>query len=495
MGERGRSIAFMRSCNDYLRATNLSSAAMTAIRRAVSPEVRVLDICGRSATGGLLALQLGARRVTALSSQDLSLARVHAQENGLDARMTFIESEPTAAALAALEGQFDVVLGLTLVEHGTLDQDYGARLRALAGRFGTPDVAVLPNAVRYSAQLVESADVTSLEADLAARKLDLESRYGMAFDRVLERLEDSRASSGPIGTEALRALGACSTFMTCYPGEPRSDAAEQPPEVALTSARDGRADGVLWTQELIHDGIVIKRARGCSWLDPRRELAAGASIAVPVADMARAFPFDRDASVAPLAQMRPAPRAFAPTVFWLTGISGAGKTTIATRFKALSEEAGWPTALLDGDALRGGLNAGLGFSEADRAENVRRIAEVAALMADTGQIVLVSCISPKRSFRETARMIVGPDRFVEVYVDTPLPVAEARDPKGLYRRARAGLIGSFTGISSDYEAPTNPQIRIDTTACDVEGAAQMLRRHYLEKCLREERASVIELEV
>lgn len=500
MGERRRNIAFMRACSDYLQASNLSSAAITAIRRTVSPEHRVLDVCDRSAMAGLLALRLGAQRVTALSAQDLSLARAHAQENGFDARLTVIESDPTAAALGNLEGRFDVVLGLTMGEHCALDPDCGARLHTLARRFGTANVAVVPNAVRCSAQLVESDDATSLEIELAARKVDLETRYGIAFDGVLERLSegsdngDDRTPPEPIGADTLRALGPTSTFMTCQPGERSADDAVRPLEVILTAARGGRADGVVWTQELIHDGIVVKRARGCSWLDARRELATGASMTVPVADMARAWPFDGDESVALLAQARRIDRAFAPTVFWLTGISGAGKTTIATRFKTLSDEAGWPTALLDGDALRSGLNAGLGFSEADRAENVRRIAEVAALMADTGQIVLVSCISPKRSFRETARRIVGQDRFVEVFVDTPLPVAEARDPKGLYRRARAGLIGSFTGISSDYEAPLNPQLRIDTTACDVDGAAQALRRYYVETRLREEHEGVTEIE-
>ncbi len=148
--------------------------------------------------------------------------------------------------------------------------------------------------------------------------------------------------------------------------------------------------------------------------------------------------------------------------------------------------------MLDGDTLRGGLNADLGFCDADRAENVRRIAEVAALMADTGLVVVVSCISPRRSFRETAREIVGAERFVEVFGDTPPAVAQARDPKGLYRRARAGLIASFTGIDSDYEPPPDPQLRIDTTTHDVEDATQMLRRYYVDARLSGARAGTAE---
>jgi bifunctional enzyme CysN/CysC len=147
-----------------------------------------------------------------------------------------------------------------------------------------------------------------------------------------------------------------------------------------------------------------------------------------------------------------------PCVVWFTGLSGAGKSTIANLVEAWLSLHGQHTYLLDGDNLRHGLNRDLGFSDEDRVENVRRVAEVARLMADAGLIVLVSLISPFRAERELARAIVEHDQFIEVYVDTPLAVCEARDPKGLYRRARAGEIRNFTGIGSDYEPPVEPEL-------------------------------------
>ncbi len=173
-----------------------------------------------------------------------------------------------------------------------------------------------------------------------------------------------------------------------------------------------------------------------------------------------------------------------PAVFWLTGISGAGKTTIAGCVIRLFTAFGWRAVNLDGDELRRGLNADLGFSDEDRAENVRRIAEVASLMADAGLLVVVSCISPKQSFRETAKAIVGAQRFIEVHIDTPLDVAESRDPKGLYRLARAGNITGFTGIHADYEVPTDPQLRIDTTLTQADPAANVIRQYYVGTRLR-----------
>ncbi|UVM49101.1 MULTISPECIES: adenylyl-sulfate kinase [unclassified Pseudomonas] len=171
-------------------------------------------------------------------------------------------------------------------------------------------------------------------------------------------------------------------------------------------------------------------------------------------------------------------------VFWLTGVSGAGKTTIATSFESVCRTANWPVVTLDGDVVRSRLNSDLGFSEQDRAENIRRIAEVAALMADAHLLVIVSCISPMKSFRDMARTIIGDRRFIEVHIDTPLEVAEERDPKGLYQRARAGKIQLFTGIHAQYEAPLNPQVRIDTTTTDIDTATDILRRYYIDSVLR-----------
>lgn len=158
-----------------------------------------------------------------------------------------------------------------------------------------------------------------------------------------------------------------------------------------------------------------------------------------------------------------------PMVVWFTGLSGAGKSTIADILEKRLNAEGKHTYLLDGDNVRHGLSRDLGFGDSDRQENVRRVAEVAALMADAGLIVLVSFISPFSAERELARGLVAEGEFCEVFVDTPLAVAEARDPKGLYRKARKGELKDFTGVDSPYEPPERPEIRVDTT---VQTAAQ-----------------------
>jgi bifunctional enzyme CysN/CysC len=145
-------------------------------------------------------------------------------------------------------------------------------------------------------------------------------------------------------------------------------------------------------------------------------------------------------------------------VVWFTGLSGSGKSTIANLLEKRLTAEGRHCYILDGDNVRHGLNRDLGFTEAARVENIRRVAEVAKLMADAGLIVLVSFISPFENERRLAREIAGDVRFTEVYVDTPLEVAESRDPKGLYKRARAGEIKNFTGIDSPFEPPTNPEL-------------------------------------
>ena len=155
-------------------------------------------------------------------------------------------------------------------------------------------------------------------------------------------------------------------------------------------------------------------------------------------------------------------------VVWLTGLSGSGKSTLANLTERRLHALGIHTFLLDGDNVRHGLNHDLGFTDADRVENIRRVAEVAALMADAGLVVLVSFISPFRAERELARKVVGPTRFVEVFVDTPLDVAEQRDPKGLSARARRGEIANFTGIDSPYEAPVEPDLHLQTVGSSPE---------------------------
>ncbi|RQR24533.1 MULTISPECIES: sulfate adenylyltransferase subunit CysN [unclassified Burkholderia] len=185
----------------------------------------------------------------------------------------------------------------------------------------------------------------------------------------------------------------------------------------------------------------------------------------------QAVDVDRDARAVQKAQT--------PRIVWLTGLSGAGKSTIANLVEQRLHALGRHTYLLDGDNVRHGLNRDLGFTEADRVENIRRVAEVARLMLDAGLITLVSFISPFRAERDMARARVGPDEFVEVFVDTPLAVAEERDPKGLYKKARKGELKHFTGIDSPYEPPAQPELRIDTVTESPETAADRIVAYLL----------------
>jgi len=162
-------------------------------------------------------------------------------------------------------------------------------------------------------------------------------------------------------------------------------------------------------------------------------------------------------------------------VLWFTGLSGSGKSTIANLVEKQLYAIGRHTYLLDGDNVRHGLNRDLGFADTDRVENIRRVGEVAKLMTDAGLITMVSFISPFKAERRLARDLLDDGEFVEIFVDTPLAEAEKRDPKGLYKKARAGEIENFTGISSPYEAPENPEIRIDTTKMTpAEAAAHII---------------------
>ncbi len=166
-----------------------------------------------------------------------------------------------------------------------------------------------------------------------------------------------------------------------------------------------------------------------------------------------------------------------PCVVWFTGLSSAGKSTIANLVQSKLHALGRHTYLLDGDNVRHGFNKDLGFTEADRVENIRRVVEVAALMVDAGLIVLASFISPFRAERQMARDLLDKGGFHEVFVDTPLEVAEERDPKGLYKKARHGELINFTGIDSPYEQPENPEFRIDTTTDTPEQAADRIVAH------------------
>lgn len=166
-------------------------------------------------------------------------------------------------------------------------------------------------------------------------------------------------------------------------------------------------------------------------------------------------------------------------VVWLTGLSGSGKSTIAQALENQLHEAGFFTKLLDGDNIRTGLNNNLGFSVEDRRENIRRIAEAAKLFLDGGVITLCSFVSPTREIRHLAREIIGPEDFLEVYVNAPLAVCEERDVKGLYQKARAGIIKDFTGIDSPFEPPESPFLELKTDQVTLEGCVQTLTRKLL----------------
>ena len=163
-------------------------------------------------------------------------------------------------------------------------------------------------------------------------------------------------------------------------------------------------------------------------------------------------------------------------MLWFTGLSGAGKSTIANLVEARLHARGRHTFLLDGDNVRLGLNKDLGFTAADRVENIRRAGEAAKLMMDAGLIVLTAFISPFRAERALVREMVGDGDFIEIFVDTPLAEAERRDTKGLYKKARAGQLANFTGVDSPYETPEQPDIRIDTMTMDAEAAAELIVR-------------------
>lgn len=170
-----------------------------------------------------------------------------------------------------------------------------------------------------------------------------------------------------------------------------------------------------------------------------------------------------------------------PVILWFTGLSGSGKSTLAGALETALFELGARSYLLDGDNVRHGLNQDLGFDDASRVENIRRIAEVSKLMLDAGLIVLTAFISPFRADRALARSLVDEGAFIEVFIDTPLSICEARDPKGLYRKARAGEIRQFTGIDSPYEIPETSEITLDTNQSIEDNIATLLaylRQHH-----------------
>jgi adenylyl-sulfate kinase len=172
----------------------------------------------------------------------------------------------------------------------------------------------------------------------------------------------------------------------------------------------------------------------------------------------------------------------AGAVVWLTGLPGSGKSTLAMALERRLFDLGWQAYTLDGDNVRRGLNADLGFSQEDRQENIRRIGEVAALFADAGTICITAFISPYREDRLRARAAAGQRRFFEVHVNSGLVACERRDPKGHYRKARAGLLKDFTGVDAPYEAPADPDIAIDTETQDVGASVEQLLAFVVARC-------------
>jgi adenylylsulfate kinase len=175
-----------------------------------------------------------------------------------------------------------------------------------------------------------------------------------------------------------------------------------------------------------------------------------------------------------------------PFVLWFTGLSASGKSTIANAVDIELHNRAIKTYVLDGDILRDGLSSNLGFSEADRCENIRRVGEVTKLFLDAGIIVLTAFISPFSSDRDRVRALLEDGEFIEIFVDTPISICESRDPKGLYKKARDGVIKQFTGIDSPYEAPIEPDIHIKTEINDIKDSAKMvieylIKNNYLPK--------------
>ena len=191
------------------------------------------------------------------------------------------------------------------------------------------------------------------------------------------------------------------------------------------------------------------------------------------------FPFDTKIAYA----QRKAMMGQEPRLIWLTGLSGSGKTTLALRLEHYLFHQGYKSFLLDGDNVRMGLNKDLGFSEDDRKENLRRIGEAAKLMLDAGLVVISAFISPYSSERDAVKEIVGEDRFIEVYVACPLQVCEERDVKGLYQKARKGIVQNFTGISAPYEAPRTPDVEVRTSEETIDTSLHKII-HYIEPLIQ-----------
>ncbi len=361
-----------------------------------------------------------------------------------------------------------------LVSAGTLAQ--GDRIRVLPSARAASVARVLIGGIDVpAAEAGQSVTVTLAEAvDVARGDLvcaaDRPAEVADRLDATLVWMDDAHATAG--GVYWLK-LGTRTVTATIQRLDHRIDIATLAPVPAAALGLNDIGEATLVLDRAVaFDRYVDNRDTGGFILIDRATNATVAAGLIRGASRIasnihwQAMDVDRAGKAAIKGQR--------PGIVWFTGLSGAGKSTIANIVEKKLFAAGRHTALLDGDNVRHGLNADLGFSDADRAENIRRVAAVARLMADAGLIVLVSFISPFRAERAAARAAAGDVEFVEVFVDTPLGAAEARDAKGLYAKARAGQLPNFTGIDSPYEAPEAPELRLDTTRLTAEAAADTI---------------------
>lgn len=289
------------------------------------------------------------------------------------------------------------------------------------------------------------------------------------FDAVLEWLDQRPGVIGEefrltlAGQETTAAISTLRSLLNCFDSPPLPDRLEQG-HVATCS--------MTLSQELLIPDAVTLMSEGRFLL---RDAATGDLLALGriQRNLPRAKNIHRQALSV---NRRDRERLNGATgkVIWLTGLSGSGKSTVANALEKALHDAGQMTYILDGDNVRHGLNRDLGFSDADRVENIRRVAEVAKLMLDAGLVVITAFISPFRGDREMARKLIGNDDFFEIHISTPLEICEQRDPKGLYRKARNGELPNLTGIGSPYETPVSPELKIDTSTCSLDESVQKI---------------------
>ncbi len=403
-----------RSTHDIAREALVSDVAVIAVdgARGVTPE-------NRRQTHLLLAL--GARRVV-IAISDVDVTHAEAAWRGFERDWADLSARFGSTAVSWVPVSAGGDGKSTLLEHvesvGAIESMPGARLVDLtADRFEASVVWLSDRPLLQSRLYVMRIGVTTMSATVAPLKYRVDPR---TFQPTPAKTLDC----GDIGVCNLELTQAIAFDANRRRFELLDDSGTETVGVGLLHFALRRSQNVQWQELDIH-----KSAR------------------------------------AALMGQR-------PCVVWFTGLSGAGKSTIANLVEKRLHALGRHTYLLDGDNVRHGLNKDLGFTDADRVENIRRVAEVARLMVDAGLVVLASFISPFRAERRMARALVGEGEFIEVFVDAPLEVVESRDPKGLYRKARRGELKNFTGVDSPYEAPENADVRLDTARLSAEESAQ-----------------------